>query len=94
MNTKTVFQYDAAGFYIGTAEADESPLEPGVWHMPKRTTDQAPPDMPAGRTARWNGVQWAVSNRPAAANDTNEATAKLAAFLAANPDVARLVNVA
>ena len=37
MPSITVYQYDLAGLFQGTTEADESPLEPGVYHYPART---------------------------------------------------------
>lgn len=43
MNTKTVSQLDAAGYFVGATIADESPLEPGVWLIPGGAIDQEPP---------------------------------------------------
>ncbi|MEZ2744286.1 phage tail protein [Halopseudomonas bauzanensis] len=88
-----VYQYDAAGIYQGQTEADESPLEPGVWLMPARTTMVAPPDeIPEGRQARWNGVRWDLINQPRPKD--SDPVAKLTTFLAANPDVAALLSQA
>ncbi len=42
--SKTVFQFDIAGLYQGMTQADESPLEPGVFHLPGRTTETPPPE--------------------------------------------------
>lgn len=85
------YQYDAAGLYQGETEADESPLEPGVYHLPARSTAVAPPqDVPADRWPRWNGAAWELVNRPAAASAADPLT-KLQQFLAANPDVAALL---
>lgn len=86
-----VYQYDPAGIYQGTTEADESPLEPGVWLMPARTTAVPPPaDAPEGRRPRWNGSRWDLV--VAAASRHEDAAVKLAAFLDANPDVAALLD--
>ncbi|SDS49245.1 hypothetical protein SAMN05216198_2073 [Halopseudomonas litoralis] len=86
-----VYQYDAAGIYQGQTEADESPLEPGVWLMPARTTAVAPPDdVPEGHRPRWNGVRWDLINQPRPKG--GDPVAKLAAFLADNPDVAALLS--
>ncbi len=43
MTTKTVFQLNAAGVLIGEAQADESPLEPGIYHLPAGCVEQDPP---------------------------------------------------
>lgn len=93
MSTTTVYQYDRSGLYIGPTEADESPLEPGVYHLPARTTLCAPPlDCPDDQWPRWNGSVWTLASRPQQ-SDTNGAVAaeKLATFLRDNPDVAALV---
>ena len=44
MNTKTVYQYDLAGMYVGQTDADESPLEPGVFLIPARCAEVSPPE--------------------------------------------------
>lgn len=94
MRQKTVYQYDLAGRYVGPAVADESPLEAGVYHLPARTVEAAPPEaFPDGTWPRWNGAAWELSGAAAPARAIEEsAVAKLAAFLAANPDVAELVK--
>jgi hypothetical protein len=43
MNTKTVYQTDDNGFYIGETIAFESPLEPGVYHIPRGCVEEQPP---------------------------------------------------
>lgn len=90
------YQYDHAGLYAGITEADESPLEPGVYLLPARCTLTPPPaDVPADKWPRWNGHAWELVNRPAPApapaND-NDPVAKLRDFLAANPDVAAILQ--
>lgn len=93
-NTKTVFQYDAAGFYVGETIADESPREPGVWHLPARTTEAPPPQIPRNMIPRWDGARWQlVATRRQAEATAQAAAQKLADFLASNPDVAGLVGV-
>src|SRR5205085_1591947 len=65
--TKPAYQLDAAGLFVCTTEADESPLEPGVWHMPAGTIDTPPPDeWPSDKWPRWNGHAWQLVPRPAA----------------------------
>lgn len=86
------FQFDNAGFYLGETVADESPLEPGVYLLPARCTFTAPPkNVPQDKRPRWNGVCWTLANKPQAAAD-GDPVAKLAAFLANNPDVAAMLN--
>lgn len=55
MTTKTVLQLDADGYFVGTATADESPLEPGVWLFPGGCVDAPVPEVPEGFKALWNG---------------------------------------
>lgn len=91
----TVFQFDHLGIYTGQTLADESPLEPGVYLMPARTTRMAPPeDCPGHQWPRWNGRQWQLVNRPPSLKDTAiDPVAKLRQFLLANPDVAALLTM-
>lgn len=90
--SKTAFQYDASGLLLGETIADESPLEPGVYLVPAGCTLTAPPsDVPDGKWPRWNGTGWELVTKPTPAND-NDPVAKLQAFLAANPDVAAILN--
>lgn len=86
------FQYDHAGFYQGETEADESPLEPGVYLLPARCTLTRPPKgVPAGKAARWNGFAWEVASKPKA-TVSSDPVAKLVEFLNSNPDVAALLQ--
>ncbi|WP_017517031.1 phage tail protein [Pseudomonas nitroreducens] len=88
-----VYQYDTAGLYAGQAEADESPLETGVYLLPARCTEVAPLEhWPDDKWPRFNGVAWELVNKPTpeAAADP---VAKLSAFLQQNPDVAALLDL-
>lgn len=58
MTTKTVYQTDELGIYVGLAIADASPLEPGVWLIPALCVEQEPPSAPEGQAARWDGLNW------------------------------------
>ena len=85
------YQYDYSGMYLSVVSADESPLEPGVYLLPARSTmTEPPPEIPAGKWPRWNGVAWDLVTRPAVAELS--ATDKLKEFLEQNPDVAALIN--
>lgn len=93
MNTKTVYQYDLAGMYVGQTEADESPLEPGVFHIPARCVEVSPPEFSREQWPRWNGAKWElIAVTPANDNQMASPVDKLREFLNANPDVAALIG--
>jgi len=50
------------GIYLGQSEADESPLEPGVFLLPANATFQAPPTAENGKQIVWTGQGWEVEN--------------------------------
>ncbi|WP_435605886.1 phage major tail tube protein [Pseudomonas knackmussii] len=55
------YQFNLAGLYVGETEADESPMEPGVYLVPAHCTLIAPPaDVPDGRWPRFNGTSWSL----------------------------------
>lgn len=89
---KTVYQTDGAGWYVGPTVAHESPLEPGVHLMPAGCTDDPPPEPEAAGTwPRHIAGAWVMQYRqPPEAEQTP--AQKLAAFLAAHPDVAAMVS--
>ena len=60
MSTKIVYQTGPDGRYVGPTEADESPLEPGVWLIPAGAVETPPPEAPEGHFARWSGKAWEV----------------------------------
>lgn len=45
--------------YVGSSEARESPLEPGVYLVPANATATAPPDAQEGYARVWDGASWA-----------------------------------
>jgi hypothetical protein len=91
---KTVYQTDRAGMYQGAINADESPLEPGVFLVPALAVDLAPPETwPDAMWPRWNGAAWDLVTKPTADNQAADAANKLRAFLAANPEVAELIGM-
>lgn len=97
MSSKIVYQFDGAGRYLGDTEADESPLEPGVYLHPARTTAVAPPPpdtWPEGKRPRWDGFSWTMTGSTASALQAPEddPVEKLAQFLQANPDVLALMG--
>lgn len=46
------------GIYLGEAEADESPLEPGVFLIPAYATETAPPELADKQVAIFNNDAW------------------------------------
>lgn len=93
MTTKIVYQYDIAGMFTGETEADESPLEPGVFLIPARCVEVAPPAYSGDQWPRWNGANWEIITvSPANENQPASPVDKLREFLNANPDVAALIS--
>lgn len=93
MNTKPVYQYDLAGMYVGQTDADESPLEPGVFLIPARCVEVEPPETSGDQWPRWNGAKWElITVSPANDNQPASPVDKLRDFLMANPDVAELIK--
>lgn len=102
---KTVSQLAPSGLFVGFDSAHESPLEPGVLHIPAGCVDAIPPGefgpdgvfVPAwadDKCPRWNGSAWSIVNKPQPDQPppVDDPIAKLQAFLVANPDVAAIIN--
>ena len=52
--SQTIYNYDPiTRIFTGASEADESPLEPGVYLIPAHATTTAPPKPKKGQVARW-----------------------------------------
>jgi hypothetical protein len=60
---KQVVQLDIDGFFVGVTEADESPLEPGVFLLPAGAIDVLPPIVPEGKRAKWEDA-WVFEDIP------------------------------
>jgi len=92
MNQKSVYQINYSGLFIGETFADESPLEPGIFHIPAGCVETAPPTgWPDDQWPRWNGFKWELIQRPQV-QQVASAEEKLAEFLAQNPDVLKLIE--
>lgn len=68
---KIVSQLDSHGYFVGPVEADPSPLEEGVFHIPGGAIDMPPPDVPEGKVALWQGSGWAFVNPPGPVEQEN-----------------------
>ncbi|WP_026471139.1 hypothetical protein [Alkanindiges illinoisensis] len=92
MNQKTVYQTNYSGLFIGKTQADESPLQPGIFLIPAGCVELAPPESwPEDQWPRWNGFTWELIQKPWVP-EAISAEAKLAEFLAQNPDVLQLIQ--
>ena len=65
MEKPVAYQCDHNGFYVGTSPRQQSPLEPGVWLIPAGCVLVAPPAIPEGQRAFWNGTAWQLQAIPA-----------------------------
>jgi hypothetical protein len=54
------YQTDFDGIYVGTVEADESQLEPGVYLIPARAYEDPPPALADHEAAKRVGGAWQV----------------------------------
>lgn len=66
-----VSQLDAAGVFVGATRASESPLEPGTYLYPKGSVPVAPPHIPEGFFAKWEGG-WVLHPMPALPGEEEE----------------------
>ena len=55
---------EISGSYLGTSEAIESPLEPGVWLVPAKATATTPPLNVDPFSLAWNGESWESAPEP------------------------------
>ena len=58
--SKIVSQLDESGVFISPVVADESPLEQGVFLIPRNAVDVTPPSIPDGYFAKWNGAEFEI----------------------------------
>lgn len=65
MKTIVVCQLNHLGYFVGTTEADESPLEPGEYHMPAGCVDIEPPEFEReNQVARLVDGAWLFEDTP------------------------------
>lgn len=58
MTSKVVYQTNQLGLYVGPIEAEESPLDPGVFLIPAGCVLLPPPEAPQFKRAWWTGKTW------------------------------------
>jgi hypothetical protein len=61
---KTVYQTNSDGYFTGQTQADESPMEPGVYLIPGGAVEIEPPDFGLGSAARWVDGAWQIVPAP------------------------------
>ena len=64
MTSRFVIQLDADGYFLCPTEADESPLEPGVFLIPGGAVDAPHPVTPENHLAKWDGSSWIYEEIP------------------------------
>lgn len=88
---------EVTGAYLGFEEADESPLEPGVFLLPAYSTAIAPPAQQAGFVRTWTGSEWIQEPIPVAPAPPEPDLAELARTqrnaLLADSDFSQLTDV-
>lgn len=55
-----IYNYNYKGEYLYSSEADESPLEAGVYLIPSYATTVVPPSVDSNHIQVWNGSAWGV----------------------------------
>ena len=64
-----IYHYNATtNVLIGSSDADESPMEPGVFLIPAYATEIAPPDVQDGQQAVFDGSTWVLEPIPIPVN--------------------------
>ena len=64
MTHKIVSQLDGNGYLVGPVQADESPLEPGIFHIPGGAVDIEPIEVPEGKLAKLVDGQFVLEDAP------------------------------
>lgn len=61
---KTVYQLDELGYLVGVTTADESPKQPGIYHVPGGCVVQKPPVDKPGTRRRFAAGKWSYETLP------------------------------
>jgi hypothetical protein len=66
-----IYNYEAhTGKYLNESYADESPLEPGVFHLPALATTVEPLPQQTGKTVNFENGTWVYKDIPTAPEQT------------------------
>ncbi|WP_353191951.1 phage tail protein [Pandoraea pnomenusa] len=60
MEEKTVYQTDAAGFFLYRTTAHELFLSPGEFNVPYGAVEAEPPAANDGSVPKWDGEKWMI----------------------------------
>jgi hypothetical protein len=74
-----VYQTSYDGYFVGEVIADESPLEPGVFLIPRGCVTEEPPETGINQRARFVNGEWAVEDIPVAQPTPEPTTEELLA---------------
>lgn len=64
MKSKTVYQTNKEGVFIGLETSYESPLEPNIFLIPAGCVEIEPPSFKEGQYAQWEGSKWVIKDIP------------------------------
>lgn len=74
MASKTIYQLDEDGFYVDEAIADESPMQPGFFLIPRLCVEFAPPAHIEGKRRRVVDGVWGYVDVPPESDQPEEKT--------------------
>jgi hypothetical protein len=57
------YSIDDSGYFIGEIICDQSPLEPGVFLIPRNAITEAPPVFKDKEVPKWDGKKWTVEKK-------------------------------
>jgi cell envelope opacity-associated protein A len=72
------YAVDENGYYLGEVERQPSPLEPGVFLLPRMTVEAAPPSPAVDQEAQFISGKWQLVKSRASVRAEEEAAARAA----------------
>jgi hypothetical protein len=64
MGDMKIYNYNLEGYFVGVSEADESPLEEGVYLIPANATTLEAPVVDKGYIQFFDGTTWSIKSIP------------------------------